>query len=140
MGYRSTVAYTIRFVPRDMTDESIEKAKASFYLFITEAKAKETTAGAFTDEDLKINHDDLKINFFADNVKWYESYPDVQCHECLMGLAREWADDGESSDPYIGGAFVRIGEELEDMVQEVWGEGQYEWIEIHRSMHCDWMD
>jgi len=144
MGYRSTVAYTIRFVPveQDGIDFVMaeERAKGAFFTFITEAKSKDTISGAFLDEDLKIDEKNLTINFFADHVKWYESYPDVQCHECLMGLSREWADDGDCSSPYIGGAFVRIGEELEDMVQEVWGEGQYEWIEIHRSMSCDWLE
>jgi hypothetical protein len=135
MGYRSTVAYTIRFVVPD-DEKTYGQVRDSFYIFIAEAKSKDTVAGAFLDEDLTVDEEKLQLRFFADNVKWYESYEDVQCHECLMGLAREWADDND----YIGGAFVRIGEELEDMVQEVWGEGQYEWIEIHRSMHCDWMD
>jgi hypothetical protein len=146
MGYRSTVAYTIRFIPVEQQgidlDTAIERAKGSFYTFLAEAKSKEQTALCFSEEEaeyLKINHDNLMINFFADGVKWYETYEEVQCHECLMGLSREWADDGDCSSPYIGGAFVRIGEELEDMVQEVWGEGDYDWIRINRSMSCDWL-
>jgi hypothetical protein len=144
MGYRSTVAYTIRFEtpsydkPEERTDP--EEAKRSFYTFIGEAKAKETTAGAFTDEDLKVDEEKLAIYFFAESVKWYEDYPDVKCHECLMGLAREWADDGENSNPFIGGAFARIGEETDDNIEEVWGNGEYDWVNIYRSMHCDWMD
>lgn len=147
MGYRSTVAYSIRFIPVEQEGIDFvmaeERAKGSFFTFIAEAKSKEQTALCFSEEEaeyLKIDEKNLAIHFFADDVKWYESYAGVQCHECLMGLSREWADDGDCSSPYIGGAFVRIGEELEDMVQEVWGEGQYEWIEIHRSMSCDWMD
>ena len=144
MGYRSEVAYSIRFIPRlseiQTTEDEIEKAKASFYTFIAEAKSKEDTAGAFADEHIKINEDDLAIYFYADHVKWYETYEDVKCHEALLDLSREWADDGDCSNPYIGGAFTRIGEELEDMVEECWGEGQYDWIRIDRSMECDWMN
>jgi hypothetical protein len=144
MGYRSTVAYTIRFVPveQDGIDFVMaeERAKGSFFTFIAEAKSKDTVAGAFLDKCIKVDEENLTINFFADSVKWYESYEDVQCHECLMGLSREWAEDGDCSSPYIGGVFVRIGEELEDMVQEVWGEGDYDWIRINRTMHCDWME
>jgi hypothetical protein len=144
MGYRSTVAYTIRFVPprKDEPEKGLtaENCKATFFTFIAEAKSKDTIAGAFLDEDLKIDEENLAIYFFADNVKWYEDYPDVQCHECLMGLSREWADDGDCTNPYIGGAFARIGEEMEDITEEAWGEGDYDWISIHRSMHCDWMD
>ena len=143
MGYRSTVAYTIRFVPprKDEPEKGLtaENCKATFFTFIAEAKSKDTIAGAFLDEDLKIDEENLAIYFFADNVKWYEDYPDVQCHECLMGLSREWADDGDCTNPYIGGAFARIGEEMEDITEEAWGEGDYDWISIHRSMHCDWL-
>jgi hypothetical protein len=144
MGYRSTVAYTIRFIPRlseiQTTDDEIEKAKSSFYTFLAQAKANEDTGGAFLDEDLKVDEDNLALYFYAGHVKWYESYEDVKCHEALLELSKEWADDGDSSSPYIGGAFARIGEEIEDMVEECWGQGDYDWIAIHRTMHCDWMD
>ena len=143
MGYRSTVAYTIRFIPveQDGIDFVMaeERAKGCFFTFIAEAKSKDTVSGAFLDEDLKVDEENLTINFFADCVKWYEDYPDVQCHEALLDLSREWADDGDCSSPYIGGVFARIGEELEDNVHECWGEGDYDWIRIDRSMTCDWL-
>ena len=144
MGYRSTVAYTIRFIPveQDGIDFVMaeERAKGCFFTFLAEAKSKDTVSGAFLDEDLKVDEKNLTINFFADNVKWYDSYEDVQCHECLMGLSREWAEDDDCSSPYIGGVFARIGEELEDLTHECWGEGDYDWIRIDRSMTCDWLD
>ena len=146
MGYRSTVAYTIRFIPivkeHEGIDEdtAIERAKASFYTFLAEAKSKEDTAGAFTDEDIKINEDNLAIYFYAGHLKWYESYPDVQCHEALMELSKEWANDDDCSSPYIGGAFARIGEETDDMVEECWGQGDYDWVSINRYMYCDWKE
>ena len=144
MGYRSIVAYTIRFVPveQDGIDFVMaeERAKGAFFTFLTEAKSKDTIAGAFLDEDLKVDEENLTINFCADAVKWDESYEGVQCHECLMGLSREWADDGDCSSPYIGGAYARIGEDVEDNTEEVWGEGDYEWIRINRSISCDWLD
>jgi len=144
MGYRSTVAYTIRFIPVEQEGIDFvmaeERAKGSFFTFIAEAKSKDTISGAFLDDDLKVDEENLTINFFADCVKWYEDYPDVQCHECLMGLSREWADDGDCSSPYIGGVFARVGEELEDNVHECWGEGDYEWIRINRSVDCDWLE
>ena len=139
MGYRSTVAYSIRFVaPND--EDTIEKCKGTFYTFLADAKANEDTAGAFLDEDLVVDEEKLQIRFFAENVKWYPDYADVKCHEALLDLSREWADDGDCSNPYVGGVFARIGEELEDNVHECWGEGDYDWITIHRSMSCDWMD
>ena len=144
MGYRSTVAYSIRFIPpREDEPErgfTAEHCKGTFYTFLADAKANEDTAGAFLDEDLKVDEGNLAIYFYAGHVKWYESYEDVKCHEALLDLSKEWADDGDCSNPYIGGAFARIGEEMEDMVEECWGEGDYDWITIHRTMQCDWMD
>ena len=144
MGYRSTVAYTIRFIaPRvDEPDKGLteEHCKATFYTFLAEAKANQDTAGAFLDEDIKIDEGNLAIYFYAGHTKWYESYEEVKCHEALLDLSKEWADDGDCSNPYISGAFARIGEEMEDNTEEVWGQGDYDWIAIHRTMECDWMN
>lgn len=143
MGYRSTVAYTIRFIPQVEPKEAgidLEEAKGAFFTFLAEAKSKVETAGAFKDEHLTVDEENLAIYFHADEVKWYETFEDVKCHECLMGLSREWAEDGDCSSPYIGGAFARIGEDPQDTVEEAWGQGEYDWISVHRYMQCDWMD
>ena len=136
MGYRSTVAYTIRFVGDDDT-----KAKQSFYTFIAEAKAKEKTALCFSEEEaeyLKVDEKKLSLYFFADHVKWYESYAGVACHEALMQLSKDWVDDSEND--CIGGVFARIGEDMEDNIEECWGQGDYQWISVNRYMYCDWLE
>lgn len=146
MGYRSTVAYTIRFVPIEQEGIDFvmaeEKAKASFYTFLAEAKANEDTALCFSDQEdevFKVLEDELEIRFFAEGVKWYESYPDVACHEALIELSKSWADD-DTSNPYIGGAFARVGEDTNDNVEEVWGQGEYGWVGINRSVYADWCE
>jgi hypothetical protein len=136
MGYRSTVAYTIRFGGEDDT-----KAKHSFYTFIAEAKSKEATALCFSDQEdevFKVLEDKLEIRFFAESVKWYDTYPDVACHEALIQLSREWADEGNTNNLYIGGAFARVGEDTNDNIEEVWGNGEYGWMGINRSVYVDW--
>jgi len=136
MGYRSTVAYTIRFGGEDDT-----KAKHSFYTFIAEAKSKEATALCFSDQEdevFKVLEDKLEIRFFAEGVKWYDTYPDVACHEALIQLSREWADEGNTNNLYIGGAFARVGEDTNDNIEEVWGNGEYGWMGINRSVYVDW--
>ena len=144
MGYRSVVAYTIRFVPVEQEGIDFamaeERAKGAFFTFLTEAKSKDTVAGAFLDKSLTVDENKLAIYFFADWVKWDESYPDVQCHEALMGLSHEWADDDDCSCPYIGGAFARIGDDSDDVVEEAWGEGDYDWCGVRRSIVCDWVE
>jgi hypothetical protein len=144
MGYRSTVAYTIRFetpsYDKPEEKEDPEDAKRSFYTFLAEAKAKETTALCFSDTDcLEVDEENLQIRFFAEGVKWYESYPDVACHEALIELSKSWAND-DTSNPYIGGAFARVGEDTNDNVEEVWGEGNYSWVGINRSVYADWCE
>ena len=113
MGYRSDVAYTIRFVSDDDT-----KNRQSFYTFLAEAKSKAATAACFTEEtgqwsEFVVDEKQFRINFYAEGVKWYESYEDVKCHEALVSLAKEWAD--ESDNPEIGYKFVRIGEDDDDI-------------------------
>lgn len=145
MGYRSTVAYSIRFIPprEDEPEKGLtaENCKATFYTFLAEAKANEDTALCFSEDDehFEVDESDLSIKFFADGVKWYDDYPDVKCHEALMDLSREWADDGDCSNPYIGGAMARVGEDSEDNVEEVWGQGDYDWCAVRRFVECDWM-
>jgi len=144
MGYRSTVAYTIRFIPRHSPDtddiEEERKAKSSFYLLLAEAKANVNTALCFSDTDcLEVDEENLQIRFFAEEIKWYESYPDVACHEALIELSKSWADD-DTSNPYIGGAFARVGEDTNDNVEETWGQGKYSWVGVNRSVYADWRE
>jgi len=145
MGYRSTVAYTIRFTPFPSpqeaekgefpSDSDIKQCKESFYTFLAEAKVK--LSGAFEDESLTVDERNMAINFFASDVKWYESYEDVKVHEDLVQLSKDWAD---MENKHIGGIFTRVGEEMDDIVEEGWGEHDWDWIGVHREIVCDWMD
>jgi hypothetical protein len=147
MGYRSTVAYTIRF-----RDDRL------FNLFLAEAKVQGETKLCFSDEEMESEH--LKIipelrhiNFFADDVKWYSEYPDVQCHENLLNLAKEYIaqhsvtethDNCDGRGTYdktyepCGWVFIRIGEEATDIVEECGGDYDWSWINLCRSIEVDW--
>ena len=140
MGYRSTVAYTIRFTPipsnnvDSPTEEEVNECKSSFYCFLAEAKVKHS--GAFAEEfGVKVDEGNMAINFMAEDVKWYEDYDDVKVHEELMSLSKAWE---EMENKYIGGIFIRIGEEMDDIVQEEWGEVDWEWMQISRQIVADW--
>ena len=130
MGYRSDVAYTIRFV-----SDHDEKNKQSFYTFLAEAKSKAATAHCFT--EVEVDEVRLRINFAVDDVKWYPSYPDVACHEALLDLADEWAND-ESNNSEVAYRFVRIGEEPEDIETKTGGDASWDWVNVHRSIERDW--
>ena len=139
MGYRSMVAYTIRFTAQSNgvdspTDEEVKQCKASFYTFLAEAKSK--FSGCFTEEfGVKVDEFNFALNFFADHVKWYEDYEDVKAHNALQDLSKSWADENK----HIGGIFMRIGEEMDDIVEEAWGEHDWEWLNIRREIVADWM-
>lgn len=134
MGYRSDVAYTIRFTSDDT------RAKQSFYTFIAEAKAKAATAPCFNESEwaeFEVDEGRFRINFSADTVKWYPDYPDVKCHEALIELAAEWAND-EDNHSEIAYSFVRIGEEADDIEEKSGGDYDFDWVQVNRSISRDW--
>jgi hypothetical protein len=132
MGYRSDVAYTIRFSGEDDT-----KIRQSFYTFLAEAKANPAIAGCFLDDEdhFKVIEATYTINFHADDVKWYESYEDVQMHEALLAMARSWIDDENECIGYI---FARIGEEVNDTEQNYGGNWDDDWLYLKRELVLDW--
>jgi hypothetical protein len=77
----------------------------------------------------------MALNFLVENVKWYEDYEDVIVHESLISLSKAWEEMGNKN---IGGIFMRIGEEMDDIVQEGWGEHDWEWLSLHRQIVADW--
>ena len=134
MGYRSDVAYTIRFVSDDDT-----KNRQSFYTFLAEAKSNAAIAGCFNAHwnGVEVDEVRLRINFTADNVKWYEDYADVQCHEALINLANEWVND-ELNNSEIAYRFVRVGEEVEDVESRTGGTAEWDWVNVVRAIERDW--
>jgi len=132
MGYRSQVAYTIRFVSDDDTMN-----KQSFFTFIAEAKSKPECAQAFgADDALVVDESKFTINFYADDVKWYDGYPDVDCHNNLISLASEWVDGGNIA---LGYSFVRIGEDASDITERNGGQFDWDWINVSRQIVCDFL-
>jgi hypothetical protein len=115
------------------------KNRQSFYTFLAEAKSKAAIAGCFNAHwnEVEVDEVRLRINFTADNVKWYEDYADVQCHEALIDLADEWANDGFNNSG-IAYRFVRIGEEDDDIEQKEVGDCDYSWVQVCRSIERDW--
>ena len=132
MGYRSDVAYTIRFTSDDDT-----KNKQSFYTFLAEAKANEDTAPCFMDDEwLTVDLVSMTFNFYVDDVKWYEDYQNVKCHMALIALAEEWAEGDNLSE--IGFIYARVGENTDDVEENVGGEYDWDWVRVSRQIVMDW--
>lgn len=127
MGYRSEVAYIIRFKDKEMRDAfvNLERAKANKH--INEA----------LDELVEVEED--KLGFHADYVKWYDNYEDVEAHRQLLKDVISIFADEETIPDYnqqAGYRFIRLGEESDDNEVEEEGNAEclYEYVEWHRAM------
>jgi hypothetical protein len=137
MGYRSDVAYTIRFVHDDK-----KVATQSFYTFLAEAKSKYECADALNDVAIEIDEKRQRINFSVESIKWYVSYPEIASHMALLKLAEDWCED------YCSNAFAkpnacaylfyRVGEEDDDIERHCGGNYDLDWINFTRHLGTDW--
>lgn len=122
MGYRSDVAYVIGFGSMDERSAFIELVKHK------EDKEMAEALDECACEDKKRP----LITFKCGDVKWYDSYPDVQGHTRLMNYATEVFEDT------AGWRFVRVGEENNDV--EINEDGCTEirvgdhWIELYEIL------
>lgn len=110
MGYRSDVAYVINFKDKELRNEFVVLVKThggNLMEALNECMFPECAEG------------DAQINFYAEDVKWYESYTDVKSHHDLMDKALDWFEEG------VGIKFIRIGEESNDIVEEESGDTDY---------------
>ena len=118
MGYRSEVtAIFYCHKPEDY---------APMKLFI-----EENIGGTFKEDLTEEESNDRKyIKFYLEDVKWYDSYPDViQFNEFIEAFV-ELADDDESKLTWAY-EFVRFGEELND-IEVTESDGANNVMSIHR--------
>lgn len=128
MGYRSDIAYKIKFFKKE-----------DFWGFIAESKLDPETSLCFDNKEnedkFEVDEEKHEIRFLAEGWKWYTDYPEVKAHEALWEKARERCDE-ELLD--VEGAFCRIGEEMEDIVEEYFGEDPYDMVRVSRQVIVDW--
>ena len=118
MGYRSEV--TAIFYCHNQDDYP------SMKLFV-----EENIGGTFKEDLTEEESNDRKyIKFYLEDVKWYDSYPDViQFNEFIEAFV-ELADDDESKLTWAD-EFVRFGEELND-IEVTESDGANNVMSIHR--------
>lgn len=95
MGYRSDVAYAIQF---NSADE-----RATFRDVMLHKNDTHITQAIEEVSDYRDGFKDVYIVFKINDVKWYDSYPDVQAHRQLMEQACELFDASYR--------FIAIGED-----------------------------
>ena len=137
MGYRSDVAYKIKF-----------EDEGQWNVFLLEAKSKPETRLCFEDESLSVVYDKQEIRFVIDGVKWYEDYEDVKCHIKLLDLCDEYNERQEKNfvdggatnikEPVVSFLFRRIGESEDDLEERHGGDPDWDWVELIRYIRVDW--
>jgi hypothetical protein len=117
MGYRSNVAYIIKF--KTMQDRD---AYVSLWL------AKNDNLAAQVVDEVWHDHDrDPIITFKADDVKWYEAYPEVQAHTEFYHQACELFDASYR--------FVAIGEDGQETYDGYNDNDLYDYIYAEHRLH-----
>lgn len=130
MGYRSQVAYVIAF------DEDANVMGKFINYVMGSGDEHMITALKECEVDFKAN----RINFYATDVKWYESYVDVQGHTRLYELC---INEETPFYPHAHARFVRVGEEDGDVQAEDFGDDPpyddfYPITEIRLPFDCDY--
>lgn len=119
MGYRSDVAYVVKF-------KSFQDRDA--YVALQLAKNEEVMKEAIFECEYDYKSEPL-LTFEAEDVKWYDSYSDVQAHTSIYKDAHT-----------LFGASYRfgsIGEDGAEQVEEEGDEYMYEYVYPVHKLHTD---
>ena len=100
MGYRSDVAYVIRFETAEQRDTFVELVKHRNDEHWTDAI-----------NECETNYEQPIITFETSDVKWYDSYVDVQAHHAMM----EWAVELY---PDAGWRIIQLGEDGQEQCDQ----------------------
>lgn len=115
MGYRSDVAYVIKFDDIETRDN---------FVTLMLAKNDKHTTEAINDCEYRYNDDPI-ITFESESVKWYDSFDDVKAHRALMHDAVEIYGE-EKGGRY---RFISVGEDGAEDFDESDDEGDlYDYI------------
>jgi hypothetical protein len=122
MGYRSDVAYVIRFKTTEQRDAYMELVKH-----------RNDEHMMYALEDCESRYEEPIITFEVQDVKWYPDYPEVKGHSKLMAWAVETFPDDASW------RCVELGEDNQEEVHQG-GEDPselYDYVNIRHTLTID---
>lgn len=149
MGYYSDVAYGVRIDEVNLGESATEveknlSADGIFLLMLTEMQQDELAKKCFDDTyeincHLTVNKEARTISFYEDGLKWYDSFDDVKAHERLYQIAEEYAEQygSETMNNPVSCAFIRIGEEMEDIEERGGGYDPWNIMYVTRSIEMN---
>jgi hypothetical protein len=120
MGYRSDVAYVIRFKTAEQRDTFVELVKHRNDEDLTQALI-----------ECETEYEEPIITFEVGDVKWYDDYKDVRAHNALMNWAVELYPDA-------GFRIVQIGEDGQEQADEGGNDDDlYDYIYTSHSINTE---
>ena len=149
MGYRSDVAYGVRVDEINLGENATEQEKSLsadgiFLLMLTEMQSDPIAGKCFDDTydinvHLTVNKENRTISFYEDGLKWYDSYKDVQAHERLYEMMEDYAEEygSETMNNPVSCAFIRIGEEADDIEERGAGYDPWNIMYVSRSIEMN---
>lgn len=115
MGYRSEVAYCMRFKDQEQLDTFVAVQLCKKNGIINEA-LKEL-------RQIETRQTEQYLYFYAPDVKWYDDYEDVKVHHKFMDeLVADYED--------TAWLFIRCGEQADDLQEESDGEDGWDLTEF----------
>ena len=127
MGYRSDVV----FVMYAMDKKDYPALQVWFSQFEHEI-AKLGIAGNFKDSYMPATTENKPIMFEVENIKWYDSFPEVKFINWLDTHFKNAFQTGDTQDLY-NYEFIRIGEDTTD-IEEDCGNHGFNLIGVSRSI------
>jgi hypothetical protein len=120
MGYRSQVAYVIRFETAEQRDSFVELVKHRNDEHWTDAI-----------NSCETRYIEPIITFEVDDVKWYESFDDVRAHHAMLDWAVELY-------PKAGYRIIQLGEDgAEEANQDGDADDLWDYLYTSHSLNTD---
>ena len=133
MGYRSNLMVLI-YPDVDKVEDEQEKYDQLKVLMGTTFKH---VSDEFGDPYMTWMDSDRVLKFDLPNVKWYDSYPDVQMFEKMLSAFKCYDEDNQDDIKGYCTEFVRIGEDNDDADEVHTGHNNHYYLSIRREIDCN---
>lgn len=125
MGYRSQVAFAICGKKEDVIP----------VLMTLRLEGSAATKEALNDLSASEHDGWLTLSFYTKNIKWYDGYADV---DALKAIYEKFKDEENADERRrFDGAFVRVGEDDNDIETDYWGDDPYSLVSLNRAVSLE---
>jgi hypothetical protein len=135
MGYRSQVAIGIQMNPDIVSElDTTLTPEMMWKTFVTECKARHPKAFNDSYAKMEVHDDKYTMRFMHDGIKWYEGSDLIADFEGTLAIVKEFNEQyNHTYYTLFHSAFIRIGEDSGDIVNEYEGDG-YELFDTYTEI------